>query len=261
MVPAIERSAGDAPTSPESRMRMVIRTIGSNATILPGRRTVAMKRKTTRSDPAGLLVPRQQRSRDSLERILRATERLLMRTNGAEFTLADISRESKVSIGGIYRRFRGRDALLLAVQARLAERMSDEYGAVEAQAFREGRTLRKLVDIQVAGLAEMLRRNGPLIKAIMEASWTAPEVGKGGFRAFEAHAKRFRAQVLLHAEAIRHPEPELAADLCFVCIFELVASHWGFGRRTPSEQKPWPVLVQELQRLCFAYLTGGARPR
>lgn len=192
----------------------------------------------------------------SQEKVLRATERLMTRLGTAEFSVPDVSRESGMSIGGIYRRFQDKQALLLAVQERLYERMSVEFDAVETQARDHQGSLRRLTDTLTAGLAELVRRHAPMIKAIMEATWEHPAVAKGGIRSFAAHRRRFKTQVLALRPAIRHPNPEFAAEFCFVIVFELLASHFGVGRRSRPEHSKWPVLVKELQLLCYTYLTG-----
>ena len=219
-----------------------------------------MKRKNrsrTASKDSTAAGPRQERSRRTQERLLQATERLMTRLGTADFSVPDVSREAGMSIGGIYRRFKDKEALLLAVQERLYESMSADYAAVEAEARRDGDTLQRLVDILVAGLANLLRRHAPMIKAIMEATWTSADIAAGGVRSFQAHSQRFKSQLLVQRRAITHPNPELAAEFCFISVFELLASHFGVGRRAAPEHTPWPVLVAELQRLTYCYLTGG----
>ena len=75
-------------------------------------------------DPSRL--PRQQRSRQSLERILAAAEQVLARDGADGFTVAAVAALSRVSIGGIYRRFDGRDTLLLAVKHRVLSELGDK---------------------------------------------------------------------------------------------------------------------------------------
>lgn len=216
-----------------------------------------MKGKRKKADqPARTTGPQQARSRISHNKVLQATERLMTRLGTADFSLPDVSRESGMSIGGIYRRFKDKQDLLLAVQERLNEQMSEGFDTIEAQAQRHHGSLRRLTDTLTAGLAELVRRHAPMIKAIMEATWVYPEVAKGGKRAFAAHRRRFKAQVLALRPAITHPDPDFAAEFCFVVVFELLASHFGVGRRARPEHSKWPVLVKELQLLCYTYLAG-----
>jgi AcrR family transcriptional regulator len=205
--------------------------------------------------------PRQRRSRESQERILRATERIMMRLGTADFSIPDVTEEAGLSIGGIYRRFEDKEALVCAVQERLYDRMSEDYAKVEAAALRQSDSLRGLVGVLVPGLANLLKRHAPMIKAIMEATWSYPAVAKRGVEEFEETSKRFKALLLLQRKSIRHPNPGFAAQFCFICVFELVASHFGVGRRAAPEHTRWPDLLSELQRLCFHYLDGRGSMR
>jgi len=53
--------------------------------------------------------PKQDRSRASFERVLDAATALLAERGYSEFTLQELSRRSKVSIGSIYCRVSGKD--------------------------------------------------------------------------------------------------------------------------------------------------------
>jgi len=203
--------------------------------------------------------PRQLRSARTEERLLRAAEGLLSRTGTATFSLAALAREAGVSVGGLYRRFPGKGAILVAVQIRIYRKLDREYSTVERAALRADDTLAARLDILVAGIAGLLKRHASAIKAIVEASWAHPVVGRLGLQELAAHRQRFKALLLRHAAEIGHDNPAHALEFCYACIYELVASHFGFGRRVPSERRRWPAFVAELQTLCLAYLTASTR--
>lgn len=205
--------------------------------------------------------PLQKRSRETQERILQATERLMSRLGSAEFSLADVSRESGVSVGGFYRRFPSRDALVEAVQVRVYGQLSHEYAQVEAEAERHEDALEARVYVLVSGIANMLKRHAPTIKAIVEASWSNTTVARAGVDVFHEHSRKFRAHLLRYRKSIRHERPEHAVDFCFSFVYELVASHFGFGRRVATDDSRWASLVLDLQRLCLAFLTSAAAAR
>lgn len=177
-------------------------------------------------------------------------------SGAAELTVPEVSRESGVSVGGIYRRFANKEALLVAVQERLYERMSAEHVRMEEEAVARGRTLETRIPILVEGLANILRRHAPMIKAIIEASWSHPEVARRGFEAFGIQAQRFKELVLEFRSRVHHASPEHAAEFCFSCVYEMVASYFGFGRPLTLKPIRWSMLVTDLKRLCVSYLTG-----
>ena len=61
----------------------------------------------------GLRPPQQRRSRESLERILRAGADVLADRGYDGFTIGEVSRKAKVSVGSVYGRFESKDAPLL----------------------------------------------------------------------------------------------------------------------------------------------------
>jgi AcrR family transcriptional regulator len=203
------------------------------------------------------LAPRQRRSLESHERLVQAAERLMATTGSSQFTLADVCRESGLSVGGIYRRFEDKDALIRAVQQRLNARMEQEFTQFEATILADGSGLEQQLSLLVTGLTDLLKRHAPSIKAMVEASWTDPVVAKHGFEAYEAHSKRFKTLLLRHRRRIAVRDPEHAAEFCFSCIYELVVSHLGIGRQASEVNRSWPRLVEDLQRLCIAYLAGS----
>jgi AcrR family transcriptional regulator len=203
--------------------------------------------------------PKQLRSRLTEERVLLAVERILSRTGTAEFSLASVAKAAGVSVGGLYRRFPGKGAILHAVQMRIYRELDEEYDAVERAAMAAEASLAVRLDILVAGVAGLLRHHSAGIKAIVEASWSHREVARQGVKELESHRLRFKTLLMRHADEIRHEDPGQALEFCIACVYELVASHFGFGRRVPAEQKRWPELVLEMQRLCLAYLTAPPR--
>lgn len=205
-------------------------------------------------------APKQQRSRESYERVLAATRRLLTEEKGADFTLADVSRESGVSIGGIYGRFENRMALILEVQLRTNEAMLEECAAGIAQASAAAQGGRDLMRRLVVEIAESLRRHRDIIKAIVDASLADAQIAQEGLHIYGRQLELFQAALLARRDEIAHPQPEQAIEFCFLSIYEIVASHFGFGRRKSAEDAQWAQLLARLQHLCVAYLTTPPEP-
>lgn len=59
-----------------------------------------------------VIAPKQQRSRDTQERLVRATLKLLERHRFEEIGVASITDEADVAVGTFYRRFKSKEALL-----------------------------------------------------------------------------------------------------------------------------------------------------
>src|SRR5687768_10132776 len=84
------------------------------------------------SEPEPLRPPLQNRSRKSLERVLDAGQKLLEEEGWEGFTVQEVSRRAKVSIGSIYARAASKEALILAVYDRAVGRIAEENAALLA---------------------------------------------------------------------------------------------------------------------------------
>src|SRR5436190_18883369 len=77
---------------------------------------------------------RQERSRDTQDRLIEAAERLLARGRSwADITVAELVKEAGASVGAFYNRFRDKDALLHVLQIELNRQ--GEATAAQAQAL------------------------------------------------------------------------------------------------------------------------------
>ena len=65
--------------------------------------------------------PKQDRSRSSMERLLAAAVKMLVQRGYSEFTLQELSKRAKVSIGSIYLRFENKQALIREVEHLLGD--------------------------------------------------------------------------------------------------------------------------------------------
>jgi AcrR family transcriptional regulator len=77
-----------------------------------------------------LLPPRQERSRQTLERILDAAEALFTRKGYENTTLVDVATLAGLSIGSIYRRFPDKDSILQTVHESYCKLRTDEFAEV-----------------------------------------------------------------------------------------------------------------------------------
>jgi AcrR family transcriptional regulator len=202
--------------------------------------------------------PLQRRSRETHEKLLKVAEQLIL-VNGADFTLADLAQQSGVSIGGVYRRFPDKEALIVALQKLVYRRMDDEFGAVEKAALQRSGDFRQQLDVVVLGWATLLKNYSPYLKAFIEASLTFSESAREGFKAYLSNRNLSKSILLTNRAAIAHPDPEHAIEFCYNCVFEIVASHLGFARRNLPDHSKWPALIADLQRLCQRFLLDDAR--
>ena len=107
-------------------------------------------------------LPRQQRSRELVERLLDATAAVIVERGVQHLTTNHIAEKAGVSIGSLYQYFPDKDSLLEA----LLERMSGQIGATfRANANRIDFTRFALRDVTKTGLTLGIQmiRNDPLM--------------------------------------------------------------------------------------------------
>jgi len=120
--------------------------------------------------------PQQKRSRDTVDTILNATAQVLIREGYDQTSTNKIAVEAGVSIGSLYHYFPNKEALVLALNRRLAEQELDlirqTFVEVSNASLRD--TIRKSVEVMVhmhriapelhRVLVEQVPRMGPLRK-------------------------------------------------------------------------------------------------
>ncbi|MCD2195843.1 TetR/AcrR family transcriptional regulator [Actinomycetospora endophytica] len=80
---------------------------------------------TAEDMPVGVRAPQQARSRETMAKLLVATEDLLAEVGADAITMNAVAARAEVSVGAVYRRFENKDLLLRAVKDRLVARLHD----------------------------------------------------------------------------------------------------------------------------------------
>lgn len=147
-----------------------------------------------------LSEPQQQRSREALEAVLEAGQKLL-RTDGlASITMQQIAQHADVSVGNIYRIFGNKDALLLAVYEVFMNTAAD----------RMEKTLHSIASDQ------------PTRHFLCEVG---TEYGR-------AQAQGFKEALLRHPRPIMRENPEEAIEFCHRMLFNNFVMQTAYGSET-----------------------------
>ena len=203
--------------------------------------------------------PVQERSRESLQRMLDAAEGVIARHGLEGTTLPRIAAKAGISPSNVYRRFRDKDALMAAVFQRIRKRSA---AAMTAQVDPE--IVRRVGLIQfsrniIEGMIRNFRADAALSRAAVEYSeqhWKARFVRKT--RASEAQS--FQTMVdtfMIWRDQIKHPDPERAVRFGFVMIALVLRELILFDRmRIFQDILPLDddTLRQELPRVFLRYL-------
>jgi AcrR family transcriptional regulator len=207
---------------------------------------------------SGIRPPQQRRSRESLERVLKAGERVLEDKGYEGFTIGAVSRRAKVSVGSVYGRFDNKEALIRAIHVRMMERLTGPEEQVAAAADRAGPDLAAVVGRGVHALADSMDRERKLLRVFMVRGAVDPSIAGPGSESSRATARAFKTAVLAQRHEIGHDDPELAADIAFRMVYDVLARQVMHGPTFESDRMiEWDRLVDELIAAVLAYLRHG----
>ncbi len=210
------------------------------------------RRPTTTRDSR---APQQERSRRSFGRVIDAASAILAEGGLAMLTLTEVSRRSGVSIGSIYSRIQGKDALIRAVQAKALVAMQDDFNNMVGEIRRQDLQLRELVPSVVRSLALFLRRHARLLSAFMQVAMSDPRVAAAGRKAHFQDLNDLRRLLLEKRHEIRHADPEHAVETCFMVTYGALARYLGLAPSSDSTgEGNWDQLLVDLGLMSLAFL-------
>ncbi|KHS44061.1 MULTISPECIES: TetR/AcrR family transcriptional regulator [Novosphingobium] len=199
--------------------------------------------------------PQQGRSKASLERMLNAARELMLERGSEDFTLQDVNQKGNVSIGSIYLRFQSKDNLVRAVIARALEDIAADEEAMVADVLAQSPTLDEFMPRYVAGYAEVLRVNAPLLRLAMERATFDPLVSKPGKDHALRATQRGMDAMLRYRETFGGTDHETKANSAYKIVFATMARQLSLGSSgEAAHDYDWEVLKRELGRMCLAYL-------
>ena len=198
--------------------------------------------------------PMQRRSRETLERLLAAGIELLREAGYEGLSIAELSARSGVSVGSIYQRFDGKEALFAALQERILEGIDAEQAALFDDVDPDLPD-HELVREAVARLAAMCRRNEPLLRVMILRGAVDEPTRQRGSRSSIVLARSFEQFLLARVKRFGHEDPALAADVSFRMVYATLTRRIMSGPTFESQTDiSWDVLSAELGRACAAYL-------
>ena len=200
--------------------------------------------------------PLQRRSQESLERVLHAGLEVLQDVGFEGFTLQEVSRRARVSIGSIYARVPSREALILAIYDRVMAQIAAQEQQISVDSERE-LSPRELVEVLVTDMANIMLRNAEVLAVFMRRAPVEPEIWQRGAEQSHVLANVFYEAVLRHRTDLRHPDPEVAVDVAYRLVYCTIARRITHG---PTFESPRRVsdgeLVRQLAHAVADFLLG-----
>lgn len=202
------------------------------------------------SSPQGVRPPQQARSRAALQRLLASAEHVLVNGGIDEFTIARVADHAGVSVGGVYRRFEGKDQLIDAVRQDLMARLE---AAVLTALDAAPPSLQGVVGAFIEALGQTLSDSGRLIPAIMEGGRSG-DVPARGLAVITVLQERFLTAAQPYHEQICHPDPKSALLVAFRSTMAM-----GAYRAASADMWPdplgWSDWSREITDMTTLYLT------
>ena len=200
-------------------------------------------------------VPRQERSRASFERVLDAAVELLKERGYEGFTLLEVSKRARTSIGSIYCRVKGKEELFRAVQVHVLEDLTAEMDSILDPVKWKDVPPSKLLNFLVREMGEYLRRHRPILRAFIANERGDAVIMRNGKQAHAHLAEGFHSLLMQHAAEFAHPDPAHAISFCFNLAFSAIARHLDLDTVTPTNDgAQWNQLIDDLGRTLTLFL-------
>jgi AcrR family transcriptional regulator len=190
--------------------------------------------------------PQQSRSQDTVEAILTAAARILVREGYARASTNRIAEVAGVGIGSLYEYFPNKDAIVATLRQRQHERMKREMSAVFTEAIELPlrAAVRRTIEVMVEAHAV-----DPALQAAL--LWQVPEHVSGPSRPLEHRFVELTKRFLeAHRAEVRPADLELAAFFAVQAIQSLTHAAWlAFPERLRDGR-----LIDEMTDLILRYL-------
>ena len=200
--------------------------------------------------------PRQKRSRHSFEQLMKAGIEILREGAEAEFSIADLSRRTGVSVGSIYQRFGSKERIYLALQDRVLSELDGEVEQLFAPNNARAAPFESVVADAVRRFCGHLRRNEALLRALITRDvGNAAALARG-----ELSSQRIEAALLDFLAAslveMRNTEVRASARVGFRVLY---SSAWSRLMKQPlalaEPEYSWEGFTETMTEFYSAYLS------
>lgn len=206
-------------------------------------------------------LPRQNRSKMSQEKIFKGAINLLIEKGPEEFTLQELSKRTKVSVGSIYYRFDNKSILLSELQKREYQKMFQSLSSIIDDIQKQTLDLTSTLVLANRGYGEHLKENAPLIRAFMQIALTEKAISTTGTKVYHDSQALYEGLLLAHTDEIQRENNEKAVHSCFRILHVSLARYLGFASLEPvTDNLTWDELLEEIVEIQRYYLLSASLP-
>lgn len=213
----------------------------------------------TDSPAAPTRTPRQPRSRQTEERILRAFGELLSDARFEDVSVQQVAGRAGVSVGGFYARFASKDDLLMhAMYAGYVRDALAEAERVFAPGRWDGAGIAPVAEAYFGLMLRAAAGHGTVLREIVHRTRGNPETvaASTAWAAFRQGVHEpFRGLLAERMDEVGHPDPRFAVRFAFSACSSALRESVLFGHMEPSMGAvDGDVMARELARLFCRYL-------
>ncbi len=202
-------------------------------------------------------APKQQRSRETEQRLLAAAEELIAERGLAGLSIAELVRRAHSSVGSFYGRFGDKDGLLRALHTRRMDTILAQLHEMHQSGILAQLDRGTAMTLCMTELVRHYQDHAHLMAAFNARSAEDPVKWS---ETIETHRNLVQtlAQLLAQSDGnALHPRANLALELGLHMVFALLGD-WVVYGTLPNQQLPFSMeeLPQELARLLLGYLNS-----
>jgi AcrR family transcriptional regulator len=206
------------------------------------------------------LAPQQERSRESLRKLQKATAEVLGQHGVDGATIPRIAQHAGLTPGAIYRRFHDKEALLEATILGILERQEERMKEGLTPALAAQIPLPVFAEQVIGSMVLSYRVNAALLRAMR--TFVQGRAGTPFYnKAMKMESRSFEHVVALfmpHRKSIKHSDPRIAISLAFMMVsstlFDWVVTPVDVGAWKSFLPKDDQALKRELTRAFLSYL-------
>jgi AcrR family transcriptional regulator len=209
--------------------------------------------KTSAIELTWVKPPQQQRSQQTLERLLEAAEALILEGGVDAASVAAVTKRARSSVGSFYTRFADRDSLLRAVCMRFGQEARATIDAVVRAERWQEHALTLVFETSIGFLFRVVRERRLLLTSLLAATPHDLELSQVMSGLGQHLAQRLHALLLARHELRGQAEPELAAR-ALAAVLLSTAQARALAHLKDDALSDDRELGRELARMCVAYL-------
>lgn len=216
--------------------------------------SVRSRAVTPRTKAAEFRPPRQARSRAALQKLLIAAEDVLVNGGLDEFTIVSVAERAGVSVGGVYRRFSGKEQLIEAITDRLLEHL--ESTVAESLDTAEP-SLAGVVEAFTHALATSFTRSGRVVSTLATVQRT-PEMAQRALQTLAVLQRLFLDAAAPHGHQIAQAAQSTALTITLRTIIG-AGAHRAAAIQWWPDGLTWEQWADQIADMATTYLTTSDR--